>query len=191
MPVITDMQAGKAGEYLVCADLIIQGYIAFPSEQGLPYDVVAQIPGRLIKIQVKSMRAATPRANEPPLYSVTASQRGKGGRSKYKAEDADIFAFVALDEKSIAYMPFAMCKTCMEFRCESHRGLYMSDRFEKATIRAKTLRDEGMGLDEIARQFGVSRAQAHRYLKAFGQVRPRGKYLADFPFGDAVAGLNV
>ena len=32
------LQIGKAGEYLVCADLIMKGFIAFPSEQGLPYD---------------------------------------------------------------------------------------------------------------------------------------------------------
>ena len=30
------LQIGKAGEYLVCADLIMKGFIAFPSEQGLP-----------------------------------------------------------------------------------------------------------------------------------------------------------
>jgi hypothetical protein len=28
---IEDMQIGKAGEYLVCADLIMRGYIAYPS----------------------------------------------------------------------------------------------------------------------------------------------------------------
>jgi len=37
---IDDMQVGKAGEYLVCADLISKGYVAYLSEQGLPYDVV-------------------------------------------------------------------------------------------------------------------------------------------------------
>ena len=37
---IGHLECGKAGEYLVCADLILKGYIAYPSEQGLPYDVV-------------------------------------------------------------------------------------------------------------------------------------------------------
>ena len=32
------LQIGKAGEYLVCADLIMKGFIAFPSEQGLSFD---------------------------------------------------------------------------------------------------------------------------------------------------------
>ena len=35
-----DLQVGKAGEYLVCFDLIMKGFVAYPSEQGLPYDLV-------------------------------------------------------------------------------------------------------------------------------------------------------
>ena len=54
---ISDLQIGKAGEYLVCADLILQGHIAFPSEQGLPYDVVFEYKDRLYKVQVKTTRA--------------------------------------------------------------------------------------------------------------------------------------
>jgi hypothetical protein len=38
--ILTDLQLGKAGEYLVCADLILKGHIAFPSEQGLSFEVV-------------------------------------------------------------------------------------------------------------------------------------------------------
>jgi len=43
-----ELQIGKAGEYLVCADLILKGFIAYPSEQGLPYDVFLDIDGKLI-----------------------------------------------------------------------------------------------------------------------------------------------
>lgn len=35
-----ELQLGKAGEHLVCFDLINQGYNAFLADQGLPYDVV-------------------------------------------------------------------------------------------------------------------------------------------------------
>ncbi len=37
---LSELAVGKAGEYLVCADLILRGHVAFPSEQGLPYDIV-------------------------------------------------------------------------------------------------------------------------------------------------------
>ena len=48
------LQIGKAGEYLVCADLIMKGFIAFPSEQGLPYDVLVDNGEKLLKVQVKT-----------------------------------------------------------------------------------------------------------------------------------------
>ena len=57
---IDDLQAGKVGEYLVCADLILKGYVAFPSEQGLPFDVVLSANNRLYKIQVKTTRQPMP-----------------------------------------------------------------------------------------------------------------------------------
>ena len=161
---ISDMQVGKAGEYLVCSDLIIQGYIAFPSEQGLPYDVVVQGPKRLIKIQVKSMRAPVMRNGEPPLYSMSAMQRGKHGKSKYRAEDADVFEIVALDEKSIAYLHATTCKTCMQFRVEAYRGQYLSDRVNAAVQRAASLRDAGNSGVVIADVMGVSKVTVHRYI---------------------------
>jgi hypothetical protein len=46
------LQIGKAGEYLVCADLILKGFVSFPSEQGLPYDVLLDTGEKLLKIQV-------------------------------------------------------------------------------------------------------------------------------------------
>lgn len=49
-----ELQMGKAGEHLVCADLILQGYNAFMADQGLPYDVVVDTDGKIHKVQVKS-----------------------------------------------------------------------------------------------------------------------------------------
>ena len=49
-----ELQTGKAGEYLVCADLILKGFVAFPSEQGLPYDVLLDTGEKIIRIQVKT-----------------------------------------------------------------------------------------------------------------------------------------
>ena len=52
-----ELQIGKAGEYLACADLIMKGLVAFPSEQGLPYDVLVDTGKRLLRVQVKSTTA--------------------------------------------------------------------------------------------------------------------------------------
>ena len=36
------------------SDLIMKGFIAFPSEQGLPYDVLLDNGDKLLKVQVKN-----------------------------------------------------------------------------------------------------------------------------------------
>lgn len=116
---IIDMQAGKAGEYLVCADLIIKGYIAYPSEQGLSYDVVADVGNKLIRVQVKTTRGEkfTPqRAQEIPTYIFHMKRMGKGGRKVYRENDVDIFAFVSLKNKKIGYVPAKDCPTTFILR---------------------------------------------------------------------------
>ena len=49
-----ELQIGKAGEHLVCSDLILQGFNAFLADQGLPYDVVVDNDNKLWKIQVRA-----------------------------------------------------------------------------------------------------------------------------------------
>ena len=56
--VIPDLEIGKAAEHLVVADLILSGYRAYLTEQGLPYDVVIDYEGRLYRVQVKATRYA-------------------------------------------------------------------------------------------------------------------------------------
>ena len=48
----SDLMIGVAGEHLVCFDLITRGFTCFMTEQGLPYDVIADINGKLVKVQV-------------------------------------------------------------------------------------------------------------------------------------------
>jgi hypothetical protein len=119
---VSDLQLGKAGEYLVCADLILQGYIAFPSEQGLPYDVVADCNNRLIRIQVKTTenyRATPQRATYTPSYLFHCRRCGKEGRRSYNEKDFDVMAFVGLKYKIIGYLPLNKVKMTMQFRVKS------------------------------------------------------------------------
>lgn len=48
------LELGKAAEHLVAADLILQGYRCFLSDQGLPYDLVVDMAGQLIRLQCKA-----------------------------------------------------------------------------------------------------------------------------------------
>jgi len=115
---VNDMQCGKVGEYLVCADLILRGHVAFPSEQGLPFDVVLSVNGRIYKIQVKTTRRPMPvpqRVQRTEKYLFHVRRCGKGGRTSYKTTDVDIFALVALDTRAIGYMKAVDAKQTMFF----------------------------------------------------------------------------
>lgn len=141
--IVDDMAAGKAGEYLVCADLILKGFVAYPSEQGLPYDVVLDANGRLYKIQVKATRThkQTPqRVSNINTYSFNVKRRGKFNRSEHTTETCDLFAFVALDEKQIGYLKNESVKQTMFFRVESMRGTYRDENINSA-IKGRYLSD--------------------------------------------------
>ena len=140
---IGDMQIGKAGEYLVCADLIANGFIAYPSEQGLAYDVVLDTGSKLLRVQVKTTRThkQTPqRVNNSNTYAFNVKRRGKLNKSEHTTESCDIFALVALDEKLIGYMKNEDVRQTMFFRVDSMRGTYRDEKI-KGESRGKYLSD--------------------------------------------------
>ena len=111
-----ELQIGKAGEHLVCCDLILQGYNAFLADQGLPFDVVVERQGELKKIQVRSTlnlytihRKRCYTNGEQQVYRF-GLRRGK--RAKYNAKEieVDYYAFVALDIREIAYLHVSLIK---------------------------------------------------------------------------------
>ncbi len=55
MDKLSDLELGKAAEHLVVADLILSGYRAYLTEQGLPYDVVVDHEGRLYRVQGRQL----------------------------------------------------------------------------------------------------------------------------------------
>jgi hypothetical protein len=115
---INDLQIGKVGEYLVCADLIMKGYIAFPSEQGLSFDVVLVSNNKLYKLQVKTTRGVQPvpqRKTRTDKYLFHIRRCGKHGRRSYLDSEVDIFAIVALDTKAIGYLRADKTKQTMFF----------------------------------------------------------------------------
>ena len=142
MEKISELQIGKAGEYLVCADLILNGFIAFPSEQGLRYDVVVDINGKLVRIQVKTTmeyRNRPQRETQIPSYLFHPKRCGKGGMQSYNDFDIDLMAFVAIKDNVIGYLHIDDIRRTMMFRsrkCQyvgNRPGIYLEDcTFEKA-----------------------------------------------------------
>ena len=115
------IEIGSAGEYIVCADLLLLGHRAFPSAQGLPYDVVAEIDGTLLRIAVKSTQRAAPRPareNSRSCYQFAVTRPRKTGVAKsdarpYLAADVEIVALCALDIRMVAYCHIRECAHSM------------------------------------------------------------------------------
>jgi hypothetical protein len=111
-----ELQMGKAGEHLVVADLLLAGYNAFLSDQGLPYDVLVDVNGRFVRVSVKSTHRPY-QAKPPkhcPTYQPTPSYRFHLRCGRYRkqgeiklisVEDIDVIALVALDVRLVAYFP--------------------------------------------------------------------------------------
>ena len=116
---VTDLAAGAAGEHLVCADLLLQGYRAFLADQNCPYDVAVDVGGRLVRIQVKSTRApkAVPqRVGHFPAYMWHVRRAGKGGRRTYAEGEFDLLALVALDSRKVAYLAPSLQRQTVHIR---------------------------------------------------------------------------
>jgi uncharacterized protein YerC len=193
---INDLQAGKAGEYLVCADLILKGFIAYPTEQGLPYDVILDVSGKLYKVQVKTTRKPSPvpqRKNRTEKYIVNIRRCGKGGRRSYKKGEVDIFAVVALDTRTIGYIKAENTKQTMFFLPEGKK--YKTDeKTDKKYQQVIELRKQGKTYTEISEITGIDRALANRIVlgkrghnrNKFDEYNYKGKYLSDYKIEDCI-----
>ena len=109
LDLLSDLELGKAAEHLVVADLILSGYRAYLTEQGLPYDVVIDFEGRVYRVQVKASRCVKPipqRTAYTPAYLYHVRRAGKAGRRRYGDEEFEILALVAMDIRIVAYLPF-------------------------------------------------------------------------------------
>jgi hypothetical protein len=133
-----ELQLGKAGEHFVCYDLIYQGYNAFLADQGLPYDIIVDDGGNLLRVQVRSCQKLRDFPKSKSVYRF-GTRKGKGTVRKIAARDVDIFAFVALDRPLVAYLPtFLLSKSdyvvqTVEFKTK--QVIYSGRVYSNGTIR--------------------------------------------------------
>lgn len=133
---------GKAAEHLVCADLLMHGFNAFLSDQGLPYDVVIDLRDRFVRVQVKPTtkpKNPMPATRLSDGYFFHVWRSGSGGRRIYSDDDFDIFALVALDIQRIGYFAKAdlgLQTICLRVPGVSYRpGGRMVRRFEDGQLK--------------------------------------------------------
>ncbi len=130
------LQIGKAGEHLVCADLLMNGYEAYLSDQGLVYDIVLDSNEKLYRVQVKATlkpRELNCQGRKSRIgYSYSARIRGKNGDARLKNTECDIVAFVALDIKRVAYFLVDFTPTTVSLSPSDFDGYGVDLVFERS-----------------------------------------------------------
>ena len=178
------LQIGKAGEYLVCADLIMKGFIAFPSEQGLPYDVLLDNGDKLLKIQVKTTekpRIIPQRSNPIPAYIFNVKRSGNKGKTRYNENEIDLFALVCLDTMKIGYVKNLDMPETINIRVDELKGTYHDEKGIEDYIKAIELNSVIDNKSEIARTLNIGVATVHRYLaEGWKPFETKARYFSDF-----------
>lgn len=170
MRLSNELQIGKAGEYLVCADLIIKGFVAFPSEQGLPYDVLLDNGERLLRVQVKTCEkphALAQRSKKTLVYQFNIKRHGKNNQTVYGEDEVDVFALVALDTRSVGYVTGTDMKTTINFRVDSLRGSYYDEKGLQDYEKIISIRSSfpSKKQTEIAKELGLQIAVVNRMIQ--------------------------
>lgn len=163
-----ELQIGKAGEYIVCADIIMKGLIAFPSEQGLPYDVVIDTGKKILRCQVKTTekpRTIPQREKDTKAYIFNIKRHGVGGLKRYGSEEADVFALVELENRSVVYLQSKDMPDTLNIRVDSLRGSYYDEKGVKSHAEVNSKKYNGMNDSKIARELGIHVSAVNRMRK--------------------------
>jgi hypothetical protein len=178
-----ELQIGKAGEYLVCADLILNGFVSFLSEQGLPYDLLLDNGNKLLKVQVKTTikpRFVQQRANETRAYIFDTRRHGKGTKGEYQSEHLDLFALVCLDTKQIGYIKFEDGKSSLLLRVDELKGTYYDEKGEKDYKLCMKMKELGYAQKQIADVTKLHISQVSRYLQdGYKPFQTETKYFSE------------
>lgn len=178
-----EMQLGKAGEYLVCADLITKGFVAFPSEQGLSYDVVLDVDGRLLRVQVKTTERPriVPQRDTPiPCYMFNIKRMGKFNGKRVDERAVDLFALVAIDSKTIGYLKNSDLRTSMNFRVDAMRGEYYDEKGASDFRMVQKMVEQKKSKKEISIELGLNLTTVYRMAHPdYVPFKTSAKYLSD------------
>ena len=177
------LQIGKAGEYLTCADLILKGFVAFPSEQGLPFDVVMDNGKRLIRVQVKTTltpRIVPQRVKESTAYMFNIKRHGKNGIQIYGIDEVDIFALVCLDTMKVGYIKTDEMPATIALRADAARGSHRDEKgiadYKIVSELHKTIKNQS----EISRRTGIAVATVNRMLsEGYEPFETGARYFSD------------
>lgn len=178
-----ELQIGKAGEYLVCSDLIRKGLIAFPSEQGLPYDIVIDTGKKLLKCQVKTTvkpREVSQRNKKTYAYIFNVFRHGKNNSKRYDKHEVDIFALCALDTNQVGYLLNEDMPSTLNIRVDRFKGTYYDEKGIKDYEKVKKYIESGLSQSEAAREINIGVSTVNRMCaKGYEPYKTQAKYFSD------------
>jgi hypothetical protein len=179
-----ELQIGKAGEYIVCADLIIKGLIAYPSEQGLPYDVVIDNGIRLLKCQVKTTegpRKIPQRNRETLAYIFNIKRHGKNNKQRYLPKEIDLFALVCLDTKMVGYLLNKDMPDTINIRVDSLKGRYYDEKGIEDFKKVIELKKQGFNQTTISEILKIGQSTVNRMCQeGYKPHQTNARYFSDF-----------
>lgn len=183
MNYMSDLHAGRAGEHLVAADLLRKGVECFEAAQGMPYDLVADVDGVLLRVQVKTTRKPEVLPGKSRrAYRFWVSRCGKNGAKVRESGSVDIFALVALDTCQIGYLPASCMVKTFFIASDEDRGSHLS---EQTSLRNRQILESiGAGVDRsvIAAEHGVTPTHVYRVQVGRAKVNRSVTYFSDLPF---------
>jgi len=97
-----NLELGKCGEYYSVYEIIKQGRVAFLSDQGLPYDIVVDYKGKLLRGQVKSTIGHKDYGKSASCLRF-GTRSGKGTQRKASTDACDFYAFVSINDKLVSF----------------------------------------------------------------------------------------
>lgn len=123
----TANRVGRAGEHLVCMEILRAGYECFLVEGRAGYDIIADIGNRLVRVQVKTtsgVKLCPQRKHHTPVYMFNARRMGKMQRLAYEDDQAELIAYAALDARVVAYKPARHIAQSTVFRLREYEDHY-------------------------------------------------------------------
>ena len=177
------LQMGKAGEYLACTDLILKGFVAFPSEQGLPYDVLLDTGVNILRVQVKTTggeRNVQTKSGRPrKAYTFGARRGGVGNNRNYEDGEFEIIALVCLDLMQVGYTLLSDMPSTLNVRVESESGTYSNELGAALRDKVFALKKEHSNT-HIAKMLGIDKQRVGKILKPGYKTREPAPYFSDF-----------
>ena len=183
MNYLSDLHAGRAGEYLVAADLLKRGFECFHAAQGMPYDLVADVGGAMLRVQVKTTRKPEVLPGKGRrAYRFWVSRCGKGGAKGVVAGSVDVFALVALDTSQIGYLPASCMVKTLFVAPDGDRGSHVSEQKSQRNRHILDSINSGASFSSIAEQHGVTTALVSKVKTGRAQIGRSVTYFSDLPF---------